>query len=108
MVEPIYLDYAATTPVDSRVLNAMLPYFNETFGNPSSVHRYGQKAEGAIEFAREVVAAALNCRPDEIVFTSCGSESDNLALRGTALAMREKTCANWILSSRAEHHAVCK
>ncbi|MFA5873336.1 MAG: cysteine desulfurase family protein [Anaerolineales bacterium] len=108
MVDHIYLDYAATTPVDPRVLNAMLPYFNETFGNPSSVHRYGQQAEAAVESARETVATALNCRPDEIVFTSCGSESDNLAIRGTALAMREKTGANWILTSRAEHHAVSK
>ena len=108
MVDHIYLDYAATTPVDPRVLNTMLPYFNETFGNPASVHRYGQQAEAAVESARETVATALNCRPDEIVFTSCGSESDNLAIRGTALAMREKTGANWILTSQAEHHAVSK
>jgi cysteine desulfurase len=104
----IYLDYAATTPVDARVLDAMMPYFSASFGNPSSVHRYGQQAEAAIESARETVAAALNCRADEIVFTSCGSESDNLALRGAALAMREKTGANRILTSRAEHHAVSK
>jgi cysteine desulfurase len=108
MVDPIYLDYAATTPVDPRVLTAMLPYFTESFGNPSSVHRFGQKAEAAVESARENVAAALNCLPDEIVFTSCGSESDNLAIRGAALAMRDKTGANWILTSRAEHHAVSK
>jgi cysteine desulfurase len=108
MVDPIYLDYAATTPVDPRVLNAILPYFSETFGNPSSIHHYGQQAEAAVESAREIVAAVLNCRPDEIIFTSCGSESDNLAIRGTALAMREKTSANWILASRAEHHAVSK
>ncbi len=108
MIDPIYLDYAATTPVDPRVQTAMLPYFNETFGNPSSVHCFGQKAEAAVESARETVAAALNCQPDEIVFTSCGSESDNLALRGTALARREKTGANLILTSRVEHHAVSK
>jgi cysteine desulfurase len=108
MVDQIYLDYAATTPVDPRVLDAMLPYFKEAFGNPSSVHRYGQKAEAAVESARECVAAVLNCRPDEIVFTSCGSESDNLAIRGAALAMRERTGANWILTSRTEHHAVSK
>ena len=108
MIDPIYLDYAATTPVDPRVQTAMLPYFNETFGNPSSVHCFGQKAEAAVESARETVAAALNCQPDEIVFTSCGSESDNFALRGTALASREKTGANWILTSRMEHHAVSK
>ena len=108
MIDQIYLDYAATTPVDPRVLKAMRPYFNETFGNPSSVHRYGQQAEAAVESARETVAEVLQCRPDEIVFTSCGSESDNLAIRGTALAMREKTGANWILTSKAEHHAVIK
>ena len=108
MVDPVYLDYAATTPVNPRVLDAMLPYFRNIYGNPSSVHRYGQHAESAVEKARETVAAVLNCIPEEIVFTSCGSESDNLALRGTALARREKTGANWILASRAEHHAVSK
>lgn len=108
MIDQIYFDYAATTPVDPRVLNTMLPFFSETFGNPSSIHRFGQQAEAAVESARETVAADLNCRPDEIVFTSCGSESDNLALRGTALAMREKNGATWILASRAEHHAVSK
>jgi len=86
----------------------MRPYFSETFGNPSSVHRYGQQAEAAVDAARETVAGVLHCRPDEVIFTSCGSESDNLALRGAALAMREKTGANWILTSRAEHHAVSK
>ncbi len=103
----IYLDYAATTPVDRRVLEAMLPYFSETFGNPSSVHRFGQKAEAAVEEAREKVAAVLNCRPEEIVFTSCGSEADNLALRGAMLAGREQG-RTWLLTSRAEHHAVSK
>ena len=87
----IYLDYAATTPEDSRVLEAMLPYFRESFGNPSSVHRYGQRAEAAVEGARETVAAVLRCRPDEVIFTSCGSESDNLALRGAAQAVSEKS-----------------
>jgi cysteine desulfurase len=108
MVDQIYLDYAATTPVDPRVLDVMLPYFNQSFGNPSSIHRFGQRAEAAVESARETVATELNCLPEEIVFTSCGSESDNLAIRGTALAMREKTGANWILTSKAEHHAVSK
>ncbi len=102
----IYLDYSATTPVDSRVLEAMTPYFSASFGNPSSVHRYGQLAEAAIDSARETVALVLNCRPDEIIFTSCGSESDNLAIRGAASAMREKAGAKWILASRAEHPAI--
>src|SRR5215510_7804660 len=102
----IYLDYSATTPVDSRVLEAMTPYFSASFGNPSSVHRFGQIADAAIDSARETVARILNCRPAEIVFTSCGSESDNLAIRGAAYAMREKTGATWILASHAEHPAV--
>ena len=104
----IYLDYSATTPVDSRVVDAMSPFFNASFGNPSSVHRFGQIAESAIDSSRESVARVLNCKPDEIVFTSCGSESDNLAIRGAAYAMREKTGAKWILASRAEHPAVTK
>lgn len=108
MANLIYLDYAATTPVDSRVLEAMRPYFADKFGNPSSVHRYGQAAEAAVDSARETLASVLNCRPDEVIFTSCGSEADNLALRGAALALREKTGANRILTSRAEHHAVSK
>jgi len=103
----IYLDYAATTPVDRRVLEVMLPYFSETFGNPSSVHRFGQKAEAAVEEAREKVAAVLNCQPEEIVFTSCGSEADNLALRGAMLAAREQG-RTWLLTARTEHHAVSK
>ena len=104
----IYLDYAATTPVDMRVFDAMRPYFFDSFGNPSSVHRYGQFAEGAVDTARETVAAVLNCSPGEIIFTSCGSESDNLALRGAALAVRGKTGADGIAVARAEHHAVSK
>ena len=108
MSDLTYFDYAATTPVDQRVLEAMLPYFSELFGNPSSVHRSGQRAEAAVETARETIAAGLHCRPDEIVFTSCGSESDNLAIRGAAMARRASTAANRILTSRAEHHAVSK
>ena len=104
----VYLDYSATTPVDPRVVEAMTPYFSASFGNPSSVHRYGQAAEAAVDSAREMVAAVLNCRPEEIIFTSCGSESDNLAIRGAAYAMREKMGARWILASRAEHPAVTK
>jgi cysteine desulfurase len=104
----IYLDYSATTPVDPRVMEAMTPFFSGSFGNPSSVHRYGQAAEAAVDSARESVAKVLNCRSDEIVFTSCGSESDNLAIRGAAYAMRAKNGANWILAARAEHPAVTK
>jgi cysteine desulfurase len=103
-----YLDYAATTPVDPRVLEAMLPYFSNIFGNSSSIHTYGQQAEAALEQARETVAKGLNCHPDEVVFTGCGSESDNLALRGAALAARNKRRANHILISPVEHHAVLR
>ena len=102
----IYLDYSATTPVDPRVLDAMRPYFSDSFGNPSSVHRYGQLAEAAVDSARETVASILGCKPEEIIFTSCGSESDNLAIRGAAYAMREQSGARWILASRTEHPAV--
>lgn len=104
----IYLDYAATTPVDQRVLDAMMPYFRENYGNPSSVHRLGQKAESALDAAREKVAAVLHCRPDEIIFTSCGTEADNLALRGAAMARRNATGEKWILTAKTEHHAVSK
>ena len=102
----VYFDYAATTPVDDRVLDAMLPYFNNTFGNPSSIHYYGQQAEAAVEDARESLADILHSKPQEIVFTACGTESDNLALRGISLAERAKRGANHILISPVEHHAV--
>ena len=108
MTEKIYLDYAATTPIDPRVLDVMLPYFTRDFGNPSSVHRYGQKAEGALDEARATVAQALNATMGEVIFTSCGTESNNLAIRGAALAVREKTGANKILTSRVEHTAVTR
>ncbi|NJD59662.1 MAG: cysteine desulfurase NifS [Anaerolineales bacterium] len=103
-----YLDYAATTPVDPRVMQAMLPFFNETFGNPSSIHRFGQAAEASLENARMTIAATMNCMPEEIIFTSCGTESDNLALRGSAFLARNNQGANHILISPVEHHAVSR
>lgn len=102
----IYLDYASTTPTDPRVVQAMYPYFNQIFGNSSSIHFYGQRAERALEEARERLALGLNCQPDEIIFTSCGSESDNLAIRGCAFAARQQRGANHILTTPVEHHAV--
>ena len=102
----IYLDYAATTPVDERVLAKMTPYFRQLFGNPSSIHRFGQKAEAAVDEAREEVASVLGCRADEIVFTSGGSEADNLALRGAMMARKDST--KWILTAKTEHPAVSK
>jgi cysteine desulfurase len=106
--EHIYLDYAATTPVDKRVLDVMLPFFAQVFGNTSSIHFFGQKAEAALEESRESMAKGLNCQPGEIIFTSCGSESDNLALRGAALAARKQRNANHLLISPVEHHAISR
>ncbi|MCH7609264.1 MAG: cysteine desulfurase [Chloroflexi bacterium] len=103
---PAYLDYAATTPLDERVLERMLPYLEQDFGNPSSIHAWGQRADWAVEEARERVADGLGCRPEEVIFTSGGSESDNLALRGAAFAARENRGANHLLISPVEHDAV--
>jgi cysteine desulfurase len=103
---PVYLDHAATTPVDPRVVEAMLPHFSRTYGNPSSVHTFGQQAEAAVEAARARVAAVLGCAPSEVIFTGCGSESDNLALRGTAFAERQRRGADRLLISPVEHAAV--
>ncbi len=104
----VYLDHAATTPVDPRVLEAMLPYFTEVYGNPSSMHRLGRAAERAVEDARETVARILGCNQEEIVFTSCGSESDNLALRGVMLAARQNGASAHLIISPVEHDAVAK
>ncbi|MCE7946628.1 MAG: cysteine desulfurase [Chloroflexi bacterium CFX4] len=103
---PIYLDHAATTPTDPRVVEAMLPYFAEIYGNPSSAHSFGRKAEGAIETARERLAQLLNCSRTEIVFTSCGTESDNMALRGVAMQALSMGKRAHIFTTQAEHHAV--
>lgn len=100
----IYLDHAATTPVDPRVLEAMLPYFAQDYGNPSSLHRVGQQAHEAISSARNVVAEALGATPGEIVFTSCGTESDNLAIRGVAFG--RQAAGKHIITTHVEHHAV--
>lgn len=102
----IYLDYAATTPLDDRVLERMLPYFQQDFGNPSSSHRIGQSAEHVVEESRRCIASCLGADPAEIVFTACGTESDNLALRGTAFAERRRRKASHILTTPVEHHAV--
>lgn len=103
-MQPIYLDYNATTPVDPLVVEAMLPYLREHFGNPSSSHPYGAQAQAGVEKAREQVAALLGCRPDEIVFTGSGSESNNLAIKGVAAANRSR--GNHIITSQVEHPAV--
>ncbi len=100
----IYLDYAATTPTDPEVLKAMEPYFFEKFGNPSSIHYFGQEAKKAIEDSRETTARILGAKPDEIVFNSGGTEADNTAVIETAFTLAEK--GNHIITSVIEHHAV--
>lgn len=104
----VYLDYAASTPLDPRVLSKMLPYFDLHYGNTSSIHSFGQEAEAGLEAARGIIAESLNCKADEIIFTSGGTESDNLALRGTAFAERIRRSANHILISPVEHPAVSR
>ena len=100
----IYLDHAGTTPTDPRVLEAMLPYFTQLYGNPSSVHTIGQEARHALDDARERVAKVLGCRTSEVVFTSGGTESDNAAIQGVATALHET--GSHIITSSVEHHAV--
>jgi cysteine desulfurase len=103
-MQRIYLDHNATTPLDSRVLEAMLPFLTEGFGNPSSLHWFGQQSRGAMEDARSDVAALIGATPSEIVFTSGGTESDGMALRGVAAASREPR--RKIVYAAIEHHAV--
>ena len=100
----IYLDYNATTPLDARVREAMQPAFEEAWGNPSSVHHVGQSARALLDEARERVAATLKCKPSELIFTSGGSESTNLAILGIARQLRAK--GRHIITSAVEHHAV--
>ncbi|MFC1901305.1 cysteine desulfurase NifS [Chloroflexota bacterium] len=100
----IYLDYAATTPTHPDVLKAMLPYFTEAFGNPSTIYSYGQEAKGEIEEARAKVAGLIGARDEEIVFTGGGTEADNFAIKGVAFANESK--GNHIITSSIEHHAV--
>ena len=101
---PIYLDYNATTPLDAEVVKAMLPFLTEDFGNPSSTHLFGAKAKGAVEHARRQVAELLGAEVDEIIFTSGGSEANNLAIKGIAFANREK--GNHLITSAIDHPAV--
>jgi cysteine desulfurase len=100
----IYMDYAATTPVDTRVREAMEPYWEEKFGNPSSIHSHGQEASEAVEDARRSISILLGANPSEIIFTSGGTEADNTAIKGTGYALREK--GNHIITTSIEHHAV--
>src|SRR4030042_1871850 len=100
----IYLDHAATTPTHHEVVKAMLPFFSDAFGNPSSIYSYGQEAKGALEEARTKVAKLIGARSEEIVFTSGGTEADNYALKGIAYANEHK--GNHVITTPIEHHAV--
>jgi len=103
-MDPIYLDYNATTPIDHRVAEAMLPFIHQYFGNPSSSHSFGIITRKAVEKARRQVADLLHCRTDEVIFTSGGTESNNYAIKGIALALKHK--GNHIITSSIEHFAV--
>jgi cysteine desulfurase len=104
MTEAIYMDHNATTPLRAEVLEAMLPYLKESFGNASSIHAFGREAAKGINQARQQVAAALGCQPEEVVFTGCGTEADNQAVKGIACAHRER--GDHIITTPIEHHAV--
>jgi cysteine desulfurase len=104
MARQIYLDHAATTHTDPRVVDAMLPFFSDQWGNASSVYAPGRVARRAIDHSRDVMARILNCRPNEILFTSCGSESDNLAIKGVAFARQAE--GRHLITVKTEHHAV--
>src|SRR3990172_4403236 len=103
-MEQIYLDHNATTPVEPEVVKAMLPYLGETFGNASSVHSFGRDAKVALENAREQIAAFIHCEPSELYFTSGGTESDNIAVLGTAYQLKSRK--NHLIVGATEHHAV--
>lgn len=117
-MQKIYLDHSASTPVDKAVLNAMMPYFSETYGNPSSIHAFGQEAMAGVDKARAEVAKFLNCEPGEIIFTSGATESDNLAVKGLIRALRKQGLKDGsekgplkplhVITSLVEHDAVLK
>jgi cysteine desulfurase len=102
----VYLDHAATTPIDPRVLEAMLPHLSGPAGNPSSIHQLGRAALQALDDAREQLAFVLGCAPKELIFTGGGSESDNLAVKGVAFAQRQRGRGRHVITSAVEHHAV--
>ncbi len=102
----IYIDHASTTPCDKRVVEAMLPYFTDEFGNADSQHFYGRETAKAVAEARATIARLIGAAPNEVYFTASGSEADNWALKGTALAMRERGKGNHIIISAIEHHAI--
>ncbi len=102
----IYLDHAASTPTDPQVVEAMLPFFTETYGNASGMHKQARASARAIADARRTVANVLGCVPKEVVFTACGTESDNIAIRGVAWARQQAEKGNHMITTPIEHHAV--
>ncbi len=102
----IYLDHSATTPVHPLVADAMFPYFTQIFGNASSSHGYGREADNALDESRRTIARVLNCEPDEVIFTSGGSESDNLAVRGAAWDAKARGAGNHLVTTAIEHGAI--
>jgi cysteine desulfurase len=103
-MERIYLDHAATSPMHPEVVEKMIPFMTEVFGNPSSIHSFGRESRHAIDEARDLIASSIGALPNEIIFTSGGTEADNLAIIGTALANRDR--GNHIITTAVEHHAV--
>ena len=97
----IYLDYNATTPLDPQVLEEMLPFFRQDYGNPSSIHSFGNKAKSALDLSRERIAKLVNARPKEITFTTGGSEGNNFAIKGIAYSLYEK--GNHLITTSVEH-----
>ncbi|MCP4419976.1 MAG: cysteine desulfurase [Chloroflexi bacterium] len=106
MSTKIYLDHGASTPVHPQVIEKMLPFWTENYGNPSSAHAHGRSANFGLEEARRTVAELINAQPSEIVFTGCGSESDNLAVRGVMWTARKNSAGNHLITSSIEHEAV--
>ena len=104
IMKTVYLDYNATTPLDPAVREAMLPFLGSIWGNPSSIHHVGRQARALLDESHDRAAVVLSCKPSEIVFTSGGTESSNLAIAGTARRLRDK--GRHLITSRAEHHAV--
>lgn len=104
MEKRIYLDHNSTTPPDRRVIEAMLPYYQDAWGNASSLHQFGRQAKAGLEDAREIMARVFNCLPEEIFFTSGGTESDNFAVKGTAFEHQDR--GKHIITSKIEHHAI--
>jgi len=106
LMRRVYLDHAATSPLDPQVFEAMQPFFSGTYGNASSVHWFGRQARQALEDARERVAQSIGAQPGEMFFTSGGTESNNMAIKGVAIASKDRNKKNHVITSQAEHHAV--